>query len=220
MDSYTLAFEVVSQAGSIACMDATGTIVDQRRIGHRRFAQDLVPLLDACIREHGRPGALAVAAGPGSFTGLRVSVIAARSIAWIDDLPVHAVDSLTARAVQAGPGCWWVLMGLKRDTTFHACIRVDMQLRSEVLMPVQAQGDAAAPDLRSLPPEAVAIGPALDQKPDLLTTWAPDRSSGSTAGLDASGVALAARHSAARHWSTVLPAYHQVSAPELQRKGA
>jgi tRNA threonylcarbamoyl adenosine modification protein YeaZ len=177
----------------------------------------LVPMLDAMMRECGVPTKLAVAVGPGSFTGLRVSVAAARTLSWIERLPVHAVDSLKALALQHGDGLWWVLMSLKKDTTFHGLFRVRGNA-CEVLAATTAAGDDSRPALHALTEGAVAIGPALAAKPDLAGRWCPGVRIGSPQGLNARGVALAANLEPAVSWRGVLPAYHQDSAPVIQRR--
>jgi len=213
--SYRLACEVVSHTGSVAAIAEDGSELFFEQMGPRRFAHDLVPLLDQCLRTFGQPSALAVAAGPGSFSGLRASVIAARNIAWLDKIPLHAIDSLQARALQEGPGLWWVLQSLKRDTTFHGCYRVENDGRVETITPVSACLDNQPPT--AAPTQAIAIGPAIAEKPELLTTWDAGRTSGSTEALNARAVAQATQHIPASPWQDVLPQYHQASAPELQR---
>jgi tRNA threonylcarbamoyl adenosine modification protein YeaZ len=210
-----IALEAVDRNGS-ACAWRDGPLAFVRCPGPAEA--HLVALADRLMREHGPATALAVAAGPGSFTGLRVAAIAARTIAWLDRLPVHPVDSLAACAVAQGDGLWWVLLPLKRDTTFRALIRV-VDGRPEALQPTLACRDDG-PGPAELPSGAVAIGPALAQKPELAARWLPGVALGDPAGPDARGVARAAPHVAPVPWDRVLPLYHQEPAPVLQRQAA
>jgi tRNA threonylcarbamoyl adenosine modification protein YeaZ len=113
-----LAFESIARTASACLVDQDGREVAYADLAGGEAERGLVPLIDGLIRRHGRPSAFAVAAGPGSFTGLRIGVVAARTLAWMEQVPVHPVDSLAARAAEAGEGLWWVLIPLKRDTTF------------------------------------------------------------------------------------------------------
>jgi tRNA threonylcarbamoyl adenosine modification protein YeaZ len=211
-----LSFETVARTAS-ACLTDGAREVAYRDLAGGEAEVGLVALLDGLIHEIGEPERLAVAVGPGSFTGLRVGVIAARTLAWIDDLPVHGVDSLAALALEQGDGLWWALMPLKRDTSFHALFLVD-QGRLTVLAPTRAHLDAETPDLHPRTLEAVAIGPALAAKPDLARRWCPGVALGSPAILTARGVAKAAAQVAPGSWRDVLPAYHLEAAPVLQRR--
>lgn len=65
-------------------------------------SRTLMPLVDAMLNNSGfslqDAGLIAVAAGPGSFTGLRIGVSAAKGLAWTLDLPCCAVSTLEAMA--------------------------------------------------------------------------------------------------------------------------
>lgn len=211
-----LAFETVARSASACVVDAAGCEMAYGDLGGGEAERGLVTLLDDLLRAHGRPTALAVAAGPGSFTGLRIGVVAARTLAWVDDLPVHAVDSLAARAAEAGDGLWWVLVPLKRDTTFHGLFRV-VGGQVETLAATVPVLDEMVPVVHPLVREATAIGPALSAKAGLAERWYPGIALGSTAPLTARGVARLAPQVPQVPWGELLPAYHQASAPELQR---
>ena len=211
-----LAFESVARTASACLVDHDGREIAYNDLNGGEAERGLVSLLDGLIRQHGPVDSLAIAAGPGSFTGLRIGVVAARTLAWMEQLPVHAVDSLAARAAQAGNGLWWVLMPLKRDTTFHGLFRVDGGLIETVQVTV-ASADADAVTLHPLTIQAVAIGPALSSKPELASRWCAGITLGDASPLSARGVARLARQIPAQSWEHILPAYHQASAPELQR---
>lgn len=213
-----LAFESVARTAS-ACVSQDGQEVAYADLGGGEAEKGLVRLLDGLIRTHGKPTALAVAAGPGSFTGLRIGITAARTLAWAEGIPVHGVDSLAALASERGDGLWWVLLPLKKDTTFHGLFRVAGG-RVETLSETVAGADASAQILHPETRAAVAIGPALVTKPDLAHRWCPDVALGDPAGLTARGVARLAAQVPAVDWSAVLPAYHQQPAPVLQRREA
>lgn len=65
-------------------------------------SRTLMPLVDAMLKNSGvtlqELGLIAVAAGPGSFTGLRIGVSAAKGLAWTLELPCCAVSTLEAMA--------------------------------------------------------------------------------------------------------------------------
>lgn len=111
-----LALEVIGRSGSVAA-----AILDQQPTGngigtdardgwrwlHREtFASDLRsaaaigPAIERCLESFSsrQLNAVAVASGPGSFTGLRVAVTAAKSIAYAARVPLTGVDSLAAIA--------------------------------------------------------------------------------------------------------------------------
>lgn len=211
-----LAFESVTRTAS-ACLVAGACEVAYADLGGGEAERGLVPMLDGLMRSHGRPRALAVATGPGSFTGLRIAITAARTLAWIEQLPVHGVDALAALAAEQGDGLWWTLLPLKKDTTFHGLFRVSGGIVTTLAETV-AVPDALMPMLHPDTVLATAIGPALGAKPDLARTWCPGVAVGTSASPTARGVARLAPQVPALDWQALLPAYHQQPAPVLQRQ--
>jgi tRNA threonylcarbamoyladenosine biosynthesis protein TsaB len=75
----------------------------------KRHSDNLLPLVDQVLAEVGgdprrtmqRVGAIAIGAGPGSFTGLRIGMATAKGLAFSLDLPLWAASSLAALAVDA-----------------------------------------------------------------------------------------------------------------------
>jgi tRNA threonylcarbamoyladenosine biosynthesis protein TsaB len=211
-----LAVETVGRSATAVVVDADGRELAWRDCQGRETEAQLVILLDELVRACGVPHAFAWAAGPGSFTGLRIGALSMRTLAWLEDRPVHGVDSLAALAAERGDGLWWVLVPLKRDTTFHGLFRITAG-SLEPLAATVAQADAGQPLLHAATPGAVAIGPALALKPGLAERWCPGIRLGSAAVLSARGVARLAPQVPGLPWQQVLPAYLQASAPELQR---
>jgi tRNA threonylcarbamoyl adenosine modification protein YeaZ len=108
-----LALDSAETACSVALWDSARA-EPRALLGHRRLsaprsqADRLVELVDDLMRgaqlDYRALGVIAVDHGPGSFTGLRSAVAAARGLALAADLPVLAVSSLETLAAALPQG--------------------------------------------------------------------------------------------------------------------
>ncbi|WP_185680872.1 tRNA (adenosine(37)-N6)-threonylcarbamoyltransferase complex dimerization subunit type 1 TsaB [Parvibaculum sedimenti] len=105
-----LAFDTAQGALSAAILGREGVVAYRFEPRTRGHAENLMPMLEAVMAEAGLGfadlDALAVTIGPGTFTGLRVGLAAARGLALARSLPLVGVTTLEALAepVRAEPG--------------------------------------------------------------------------------------------------------------------
>ena len=71
--------------------------------------------------------AVAVAEGPGSFTGVRIGVAAAKGFAWGKELPCYGVSTLEAMAENLGvyDGIVCACMDARRSQVYNALFRAE-----------------------------------------------------------------------------------------------
>jgi tRNA threonylcarbamoyladenosine biosynthesis protein TsaB len=93
-----MALDTTTRAGSVALVD-DGRIVDER-VGDasRTHGERLPGELDALGVEWSSVDVFAVAAGPGSFTGLRIGIATIQGLALVNQRPVAGVSALEALA--------------------------------------------------------------------------------------------------------------------------
>ena len=101
-----LAFEPSAKAASVALMEGKKLLGESYQNTGLTHSQTLLPmaedLLKSCGYTPAQVEAVAVAAGPGSFTGIRIGVAAAKGFAWGKELPCYGVSTLEAMALNLG----------------------------------------------------------------------------------------------------------------------
>ena len=96
----TLVIETATAACSVALIEAGAVIASAHEVVGRGHAERLVPMI-AALPEGGRADAILVDCGPGSFTGIRVGVAAARGLGLGWGVPVRGFSSLPLIAAAA-----------------------------------------------------------------------------------------------------------------------
>lgn len=97
-----LAFDSALDGCSVAVLGGGRVLAHRRREEPRGQAEALVPLVQAAMAEAGLAfaelDALAVTVGPGTFTGIRIALAAARGMAVALGRPVLGITTLEALA--------------------------------------------------------------------------------------------------------------------------
>ncbi|HYD11413.1 MAG TPA: tRNA (adenosine(37)-N6)-threonylcarbamoyltransferase complex dimerization subunit type 1 TsaB [Allosphingosinicella sp.] len=142
-----LVIDSATAACSVALLGADGAAIDSaHEVVGRGHAERLLPMIEAVLAGR-RPGAILVDCGPGSFTGVRVGLAAARGlgIGWGIKVTGYSSMALIAAASGAPEAAVALVAG-------HGELFVQ-----------EHGGDPIAPlgELRSLPPEAAAAATAM-----------------------------------------------------------
>ena len=99
----TLALDTTTRAGSVAVVHGATTLAvvhgDAMRTHGERLPAEFERALQQAGRRAGDLQLLAVASGPGAFTGLRIGLSAIQGLAMVLNLPVVAVSALDALAL-------------------------------------------------------------------------------------------------------------------------
>lgn len=126
-----LAFETSAKAASAALLEdgrLLGEYMQNSGQTHSRtvmkMAEDLLRNCDLTAKD---VDAVGCAAGPGSFTGIRIGLAAAKGFAWGRELPLVGVSTLEAMAknAAAAEGYYCAVMDARRSQVYTALFEME-----------------------------------------------------------------------------------------------
>ena len=154
-----LALDTATPASTAALVEVTSDgivgVAERRTVDPRAHGEKLAPEIAATLAEAGvRPADLAAivaGTGPGPFTGLRVGLATAASMAQALDIPAYGVCSLDGLGRAAGPGRVLVATDARRREVYFALYvdrvragRPDVDKPAEVAVRLAGQFDRVA----------------------------------------------------------------------------
>lgn len=157
-----LGIETATVLGGVALVSGSGELLGEVTLrSSESHAERILPAAEWLLATLGfSPGelaAVAVSRGPGSFTGLRAGVAAAKGLAFALDLPLFGISTLDALAANAPPGAATVCaaFGARRGEVFsalyHAGARGADRLGPDRLLSLRAFAD-------ELPTDCLVLG--------------------------------------------------------------
>lgn len=126
-----LAFETSAKAASVALMDEKALLGQSYQNTGLTHSQTLLTMAEDLLKTCGCTPkditAVAVAAGPGSFTGVRIGVAAAKGFAWGGEIPCYGVSTLEAMARSLGlySGIICPVMDARRAQVYNAIFKME-----------------------------------------------------------------------------------------------
>ena len=121
-----LAFETSAKAASVALMENGKLLGEAYQNTGLTHSQTLMVMAEDALKQCGKTAAdveaVAVAEGPGSFTGVRIGVAAAKGFAWGKEIPCYGISTLEAMAESLGTFDGYVCpcMDARRSQVYNA----------------------------------------------------------------------------------------------------
>jgi len=225
----TLALETSAKSVSVAVTESGVLLAQAYQDRGLTHSVTLMPLLDGMLKTAGLTlddmDIIAVAQGPGSFTGIRIGVSAAKGLAWAKALPCCGVSTLEAMAygVTDFEGIVVGAMDARRQQVYNALFRTENGRVTRLCADRAVAMELAAEELAAMPEPKLIVGDGAQLLYDYL------QSVGITCRLtsplhrfqSAAGVALAAEHLVAQGMTCsaqdLQPVYLRLSQAERER---
>ncbi len=156
-----LALSTSSPALSIALVDGGHVLARHHALIGRGHAEALVPAIAALLGDQ-RVDSIIVDIGPGSYTGIRIGIAAARALGVAWGVPVHGASALSLVAAQAFAADpllaeTFALIDAGRGHAAGALIRSDLLAPPPAMVTIAPTGVALAGAGAALLPGAAAL---------------------------------------------------------------
>ena len=222
-----LALESSAKAASAALMEDESLIAQYSQCSGLTHSRTLLPMVDDMLKNTEKKIAdvdlIAVAHGPGSFTGIRIGVSTVKGLAWASDKKCVGVSTLEAMAwhgVSAG-GLICPVMDARRSQVYNALFEPDGDGR-----PVRLTEDRAvslaelAGELKDYECAPLLVGDGAKLTYDYLTNEgiACRMAPANLLYQSAWGVGMAALGREAGSADDLLPVYLRLSQAERERQ--
>ncbi|WP_295661492.1 tRNA (adenosine(37)-N6)-threonylcarbamoyltransferase complex dimerization subunit type 1 TsaB [uncultured Nocardioides sp.] len=163
-----LALDTATPLVTVALHDGDDVVAERLADRPMKHGEQLAPLIETVMADAGIVRqdltAIAVGAGPGPFTGLRVGLVTARTLGFVLEVPVYAVCSLDVLAVEAA------------DTgavSTDFVVATDARRKEVYVASYDAEGvRLAGPEVR-LPADVATEVPVVGEGPVLYPTAFP-----------------------------------------------
>ena len=159
-----LAFETSAKAASVALHDGEKLLGESYQNTGLTHSQTLMVMAEDLLKQCGKTAAdvtaVAVAEGPGSFTGVRIGVAAAKGFAWGAEIPCYGVSTLEAMAasLNAWEGTVCPVMDARRSQVYNALFSADCgsytRIRDDRAISLQELGE----ELQKMPKPVFLVG--------------------------------------------------------------
>ena len=222
-----LALESSAKAASVALMEDESLIAQYSQCSGLTHSRTLLPMVEDMLKNTEKKIAdvdlIAVAHGPGSFTGIRIGVSTVKGLAWASDKKCVGVSTLEAMAwhgVSAG-GLICPVMDARRSQVYNALFETDGDGR-----PVRLTEDRAvslaelAGELKDYECAPLLVGDGAKLTYDYLTNEgiACRMAPANLLYQSAWGVGMAALGKDAGSADDLLPVYLRLSQAERERQ--
>lgn len=179
MSGLVLGIETATVFGGVALVSDGGGLLGEITLrNHESHSERMLPALAWLLATLGFSprdlAAVAVSRGPGSFTGLRAGIAAAKGLAFSLGVPLYGIPTLEALAANAPPGAGTVCAALNARRgevfrgLFHRGPAGPQRLAPDCLMPLRSLAD-------ELPADCLVVGDLPAAFVDLLPPGAAVR---------------------------------------------
>ena len=221
-----LAFESSARPASAALVRDGRLLAQSLQCSALTHSRTLLPMAEDLLKNTGvkleELDAIAVAHGPGSFTGIRIGVSTVKGLCWGAEKPRVGVSTLEAMAWHglAAGGVICPVMDARRAQVYNALFRIEDD-RPVRLCPDRAISlEDLAEELRALGESVFLVGDGAELTKAFLDAQAlpcrvaPD----DLVWQDAWGVAMAAQGKPLISGAELLPVYLRLSQAERERQ--
>lgn len=158
MSIRAVALDTTSEHGSIALLEAGATLEEVPLHGPAGFGHILFPALERLMMRHGwryqDVACFAAAAGPGSFTGVRIGLAAVKGLAEAAGARAAAVSTLRAIASFGAAPRRAAVIDARRGEVYGAVYNARLEpLGDEVACPLGRWLDSLPPGAEILTPD-------------------------------------------------------------------
>ena len=221
-----IAFESSARPASAALVRDGRLLAQSLQCSALTHSRTLLPMAEDLLKNTGvkleELDAIAVAHGPGSFTGIRIGVSTVKGLCWGAEKPCVGVSTLEAMAWHglAAGGVICPVMDARRAQVYNALFRIEDD-RPVRLCPDRAISlEALAEELHALGESVFLVGDGAELTKAFLDAQAlpcrvaPD----DLVWQDAWGVAMAAQGKPLISGAELLPVYLRLSQAERERQ--